>query len=132
MSILMFIIFIFYCFCIIYLLFFCFVYKSNKFGSKIELKEILCWKLVTFSSKNPREIEESRNQRGNVWLRSIRKIRKDPRSSDAYKTELGKYSVQKLNTIKTELFIFSFILKLFFSQLSNPFQKCHHSSSLPG
>lgn len=36
---------------------------------------------------------------------------------DIFKTEQGKYSVQKPNTIKTELFIFPFILKLRFPQL---------------
>ena len=51
---------------------------------------------------------------------------------DIFKTEQGKYAVQKPNTIKTELFNFPFILKLLFPQLSNPLQKCHHSSDLPG
>lgn len=65
-AILIFILFIFILFMCYISASFYFVCKNNKFGSRIELKEILCWKLVTFSSRNPCETEESRNQRGNM------------------------------------------------------------------
>lgn len=45
---------------------FIFFYFVHKFGFKRELKEILCWKLLTFSSRSPCEAEESRNQGDNV------------------------------------------------------------------
>ena len=107
-----------------------FLHKSNKFGFKRELKEILHWKLLTFSSRSPHETEESPDQRPLIlWPKLVRKIGKDPRSVDSFKTEQKKYSAQKNNTIQTEFSTFPFILKLIFFFLSfpNPLQKHHHS-----
>ena len=98
-----------------YIFFSYILHKSNKFGFKRELKEILRRKLLTFSSRSPHETEESPDQRPLIlWPKFVRKIGKDPRSVDSLKTEQKKYSAQKNNTIQTEFSTFPFILKLIF------------------
>lgn len=50
--------FYFYSIYVLHIFFFCFVHKSSKFGSRRELKEIFCWKLVSFSSRNPMRLKK--------------------------------------------------------------------------
>lgn len=55
-----------------------FVHKSNKFVFKRELKEMLCWKLLTFSSRSPMRLKKSWSKATNLVAKISEKNRKGP------------------------------------------------------